>query len=206
MTQNKEMSCGQFQVPPCQSPCYNPCIQPGCIVPFVGATGPTGPQGPPAIESSSFNVNAAVNVATYALNQNTVTTVPFGIILSGSPGGISAYDLATGVFTVPVSGFYRVTFQLNFSQATATPFGVIVSAGLTRNSSVVTTSSYTFPALTTAASSYSIHGDWVGSFTAGDRVSLYALTSAANGLSSVLGAVVPNVAPYQTRITIASLF
>lgn len=171
----------------------------------MGATGPTGPTGAIGeVLGPEYTVTAALNIPTTPATPSPFT-IPFGFIVSGNVGGIFALNPSTGVFTVPKSGTYRVDFNVQFTASTAALAGTGITVNVNKFNSILSSTAFQFPYLTTAACTNSVNGYWSGSFLAGDLISV----QVANNLTvpfTVNGTAIPGVSPYNTIMTVSSDF
>jgi hypothetical protein len=154
--------------------------------------------------SPAVEVNAAFNVPFITLAANTPQVVPYNLITSGNAMGAAAFDVTTGIFTVPVAGFYQVDFTAAFSYPAITVTGATMTLSLIKNGIASTRAQYQLPAATTAFANNNLNASWIDSLAVGDLISVQIQSSTAT--SNLIGATVSNVAPFPTTLSISSIF
>lgn len=189
-----------------QRPCFNP--SPACCPPSVGPTGATGATGPaPMWLGPQVVLTAAFNAPSISLTQNVTTIIPFSLALTGNPLGLASLVTSQGSVTIPLNGIYRIDFNVSFQVAIAAVAGTGLTLVLRKNSDQqLTTASYQFDIATAANGiTNSLSSFWIGSFVQGDSISLAALSNLSVA-TSILGPVATGVAPFNTLLSITSVF
>lgn len=201
--------CFPYWGAPCALPCP-PRYLPSCSLECLPLEGPTGATGPRAssfnVDAPAFLVEVALNAPTVALTVNTTTIVPFNLIVSGSnTAGAARFNTAAGNFTVLIPGIYKVDFGISFSSAAAAVAGTGITAAVRQNLTSLSNATFQFPVTSTAISTNSVNSSWTGLFGIGDVISMTVLSTIAVA-TTLNGPAISGVAPFNTLLTIRSLF
>lgn len=192
--------CAPACAPPCPPPCYPVCP------PIVGPTGATGATGPAGINGGPvFIVSAALNATTLALTINTLTLIPFNLVVTSNIAGALSFNTSTGIYTVSIPGQYRIDYGVSFTCALGAVAGTGVTVAVRQNLTQLSNATYQFPVTSTAAAINSLNSWWTGAFNLGDQISITVLSNVAVA-TSLNGPAVSGVAPYNTLFTVRSLF
>jgi len=200
----------------CNSNFPNPCIAPPCDPSWCcpSLVGPTGPNGPSSFGSKTpaVFVAAVLNTPSILLVPLTIVTIPFNLSVGGNVAGNVAFDYTAGIFNVPITGFYKVDYTISFltlpTLANAITGGTGLGSAVLQNQSRITNPQFVFP--TTVNSTLTINESFSGSivetFRAGDKISVIVLTTMSLSPTSITGASVDKVPPFNTILNIRSLF
>lgn len=198
------------EYPTCFPPPYPPV---SCCPPLVGPTGPDGPRSfSQSVETPTFVVSAVLNIPSIPLVQFIDTHIPFNLSFGGNLMGNAAFNFNTGIFKVPISGIYSVDYQISFattpSVANVLSAGSRVGALLRQNEISLQNSAFVFP--TASNTSFTLNESFKGSitesFNVGDKISILVQSSIGLAPTFVTGAIFNNVPPFNTVLTIRSMF
>jgi len=137
---------------------------------------------------------------------NATTVVPFNLELTSNPLGAGQFDTSTGIFTIPISGAYRIDYGVAFTAFTGTVVGSSITSALRQNQLQLSNAIFTFYLSTTAAAATNtLNSFWTGDFKSGDKIFVTVFWN-GNIVCNITGTTVGGVAPFNTLFSIRSLF
>jgi len=164
-------------------------------------------------DTPTFVTSAALNGTNLTLTAGVASVIPYNLAIPGNALGDACFNTSTGTFTVARPGRYKIDFGVSFTVTATVLVPILAGTGVNvfvrlNTAFPLTNVSFAFPALSVAAVTCveNVNGSYVGSFNFGDVINIVALSGIVLPPTVVNGSAVTNVAPFNTIVTIRSLF
>ena len=166
--------------------------------------GPTGPTGAAGSQYPTYDFSVALN-SLVPLARLTPQILPFQRVISGNADG--GFDTASYTYTVPESGNYSFACTATFTCLAGVNRGNSLDLSLIANGTeTLKTSTYTFPAFSTATFTLTLTTAFAGFFEARTPVYVSVLSEVAPSKApTALGPTVAGTLPWFTTFTGRSL-